>query len=154
MNEFSILYIYIYIYMCCRVKIWSKIWGFIESKFGPRFGFLSQNLVRLRLHQNLVQDFYWLVFPQFYNVVWVSYKTQIVCRGEKIFLGSSSRCQTKGFRKNVRFLFLSFLCWRKRKYEKNATKRKFQKKKKTDKLCFGGGCEQKDVFCRNGIFQK
>ena len=76
--------------------------GFFESKLGPRLG------------QNLVQDFYLLVFPQFYSVFRVCLKSQIVCRGAQIFFGQFVRVSKKGFsKKNVHFLFLSFLCWRK-----------------------------------------
>ena len=40
--------------------------------------------------------------------------TQIVCRGAKIIFWQFVRVSKKGFRKkNVHFLFLSFLCWNK-----------------------------------------
>ena len=57
---------------CCRVNLWSKIWGF-----------LSQYLVQVSL-QYLVQDFAY--FPQFYVVFCACSKSQIVSRGAKLVL--------------------------------------------------------------------
>ena len=53
-----------------------------------------------------------------------------MCRCAKIFFWQFVKVSKKGFsKKNVHFLFLSFLCWKKkkRKHEKNG-KGKFQKK--------------------------
>ena len=67
----------------------------VESKLGPRFGFFESKLGP-RLRQNLVQDFFLLVFPQFYSVFLGILKTQIVCRGAKIFFGQFVRVSKKG----------------------------------------------------------
>ena len=76
---------YIYKAICCRVKTWSKIfwffrvktWSKVASKLGPRcfacFLILKCFLVIL--------------------------KTQMVCRGAKIFFGSLSGCQKRVFEK-------------------------------------------------------
>ena len=82
--------------------------------------------------------FFCLFFPSF--IVFFGYlkKTQIVCRCAKIFFWQFVKVSKKGFsKKNVHFLFLSFLCWKKkkRKHEKNG-KRKFQKKPR--KIVFFG----------------
>ena len=114
--------------------------GFFESKLGPR------------LRQNLVQDFFLLVFPQFYSVFWVCLKSQIVCRGAKILFWQFVRVSKKGFsKKNVHFLFLSFLCWKKKKgkYEKNG-KGKFQEKPR--KQCFWVVVKKHGLFCKIVIF--
>ena len=106
---------------------WVKTWSKVASKLGPRF-------------------FFCLFFPKF--IVFFGYlkKTQIVCRGAKIIFWQFVRVSKKGFsKKNVHFLFLSFLCWRKkkRKREKNG-KIKFQKKNR--KIVIFGCLWRKLVF--------
>ena len=109
--------------------------GFFESKLGPR------------LRQNLVQDFFLLVFPQFYSFfLGILKKTQIVCRGAKIISWQFVRVSKKGFsKKNVHFLFLSFLCWRKKK-RKHEKMEKENFKKSPEKQCFLGVCEENWSF--------
>ena len=136
-------------------KMWPSYWPYsiyiyihtIESKVGPRSGVFESKLGP-SLCQNLVQ--YFCFFPNF--IVFFGHpKKQIVCRDAKIFFGSLSRCQKRIFEKCAFFVFV-FFCWRKkkRKYYKHG-KRKFQKK--TREIVFlGGSCEQKNIFCRNGIF--
>ena len=105
--------------------------GFFESKLGPRLG------------QSLVQDF--RLFPKFYSILGIS-KSQIVCRGAKICFWQFVMVSRKGFsKKNVHFLLLSFLCWKKkmRKYEKLG-KENFRKNAQQN--CVLGGCEQKRCF--------
>ena len=133
MISFPSLSLYIYIEReRQRVKTWSKI-CFCESKLGPG------------LRQNLVQDLFCLFSPIlkcFGGIL----KTQIVCRGAKIFLAV---CQgfKKGFRKKMCTFCFFYVGERKRENMKN-----LERKKKNRKIVFwGGGCEQKDIFCRNGI---
>ena len=114
--------------------------GFFESKLGPRLG------------QNLVQDFF-ACFPMFYSVLGVCFKSQIVCRGAQIFFGQFVRVSKKGFRiKMCTFCFCLFYVGKvKGKYEK-MEKEHF--KKKTRKIVFLGGCEEKWSFCKIVIFRK
>ena len=109
-----------YIYMRCRVKIWSKIWVF-----------LSQNLV-----QGCVKTWSKICFCLFSHnfIVFFGYlkNTHIVCRGPKIFFWQFVRLSKKGFfsKKNVHFLFLSFMLEKeKRKHEKKLENEKKKKKR-------------------------
>ena len=96
-------FVVVLLLFCCCLLLFvassSKIWVF-----------LSQNLV-----QGCVKTWskilFCLFFPQFYSVFWACLKSQIVCRGAKI--GNLSGCQKRVLEKNVHFLFLSFLCWKK-----------------------------------------
>ena len=91
--------------------------GFFESKLGPR------------LRQNLVQDVFLLVFPQFYSVLGYLEKTQIVCRGAKIIFWQFVRGVKKGFsKKNVHFLFLSFCVGERKRENMKKWKKKISKK--------------------------
>ena len=70
---------------------------------------------------------------------------------ENVFAGC--RGVKRGIEKNVHFLCLSFLCWIKQMRKDNKTgKRKLQKK--TSKIVFLGGCEEKGSFLLNGILEK
>ena len=109
-----------YIYICCRVKTWSKTWVF-ESKLGPR------------LRQNLVENVFCLFPPPSNFIVFFGYleKTQIVCRGAKIFFGQSVSASKRGLSKKVCTFVFVFLCWRKKKRENmKSMETKFSKKKK------------------------
>ena len=111
------IWLYKYIYICCRVKTWSKIWGF-----------LSQNLVQGCV-KTWSKIFVCLFFPQFYSVFWICLKSQIVCRGAKIFFGNLSGCQKRVIEKKCAlFVFVFFMLEKvKRKMWKNREK-KFQTK--------------------------
>ena len=91
--------------------------GFFESKLGPRLG------------QNLVQDYFLLVFPQFYGVFWVCLKSQIVCRGARIFFGQFVRVSKKGFSKKMcTFCFCLFYVGKSKKENmKNMENENFKK---------------------------
>ena len=61
------------------------------------------------------------------------------------------RVSNKGFEKKCAFFVFVFLCWKKYKgqYE-NIGKGNFQKK--TRKIVFLDGCEERVFFCKNVIF--
>ena len=99
--------IYIYTYTYTYIYIHA-----VELKIRPRFGgFWVENPSKVAL--KIRPRFFLLAFPIFIVFFAGLKKTQIVCRGAKNFLAV---CQgvKKGFsKKNVHFLFLSFLCWNK-----------------------------------------
>ena len=117
--------LYIYIYMCCRVKILSKIWPFLSQTSG-------QGWV-----QDLSKTFFACV-SQFYSVLGVIYlKSQIVCRGCKMVFWEVVGVSKKAFRKKC-FFVLSFLLEKAKEKKVKTWKNEIKKKR------FLGGCE--DLF--------
>ena len=91
------IYIYIYIFFCCKVKNWSKIWGF-KVKHWSKFKV-----------KNWSKFFH--CFPHFCSVFWVFLKTQIVSHCAKIvfFFGKILGMLKMRFStRKLHFLFLSF----------------------------------------------
>ena len=119
---------------------WSKIWGFFESKLGPR------------LRQNLVQDFFACFFPNF--IVFFGYlkKTQIVCRGAKIIFWQFVRLSKKGFRKKMcTFCFCLFYVGERKEKTWKKWKTKISKKAQKNSV-FGVVVNKMVFFCKNVIF--
>ena len=108
------------IYICCKVKNWSKIWGFLKLKTGPS----------LKLKTG--PSFFSLFFPQFYSVFWAFFETQIVPQCVKIvFLQNFGLSKMRFSKRKLHFLFFPFLCWknrnRKKKKKENGKGQKCQK---------------------------
>ena len=65
-----------------------------------------------------------------------------------------SGCQKRVFEKNVHFLFLSFLCWRKKKRKHEKTGKQKKNKKKQKNSVFVVVVNKNGPFYKNVIFRK
>ena len=69
-----------------------------------------------------------------------------MCRGAKIFFRQVVGASKESFRKAMHFGFLFFILEKAK--EKNQIKNEKDSFKKTEKLCFLGGCEEKRFFAK------
>ena len=136
-------YIYIYIYA-------------VELKICPRFALCwVENLSKVAL--KICPRFVFACFPpppQFYSVFCWSKKTQIVCRGAKIFFGSLSGCLKRGFhRQKVHFWFWSFMLEQAKEKRWKQWKRTISKNAQKNSV-FGWLWRTKVFFLKMASFRK
>ena len=121
------------LYVYLNTLVYTCVYTYaVAPELGPRFG-VFWDRTWSKVAPELGPKCFWLVFPQFYSVFGML-KSQRVCRGSKIIFLAVCQGVKQGFsKKNVHFLFFSFLCWKKwtGKYEK--TEKENFKKKKTEK---------------------